>query len=94
MEPYGPQNMRPLFITKNVSNTPWSKVVKEEHIRFVVKNENITLTGIGFNMADKFPILQTNQPFDMAYTIDENEWNGETNLQLKVIDIRPSEMID
>ncbi|HXS57311.1 MAG TPA: single-stranded-DNA-specific exonuclease RecJ [Hanamia sp.] len=93
MEPYGPQNMRPLFITKNVSNTPWSKIVKEEHIRFVVKNENITLTGIGFNMADKFPILQTNQTFDMAYTIDENEWNGETNLQLKVIDIRPSEMI-
>jgi single-stranded-DNA-specific exonuclease len=93
MEPYGPRNMRPLFITKNVRNTPWSKIVKEEHIRFVVKNENITLTGIGFNMADKFPILQTNQTFDMAYTIDENEWNGETNLQLKVIDIRPSEMI-
>jgi single-stranded-DNA-specific exonuclease len=66
--------------------------VKEEHIRFVVKNENITLTGIGFNMAEKFPVLQTNQPFDIAYTIDENEWNGETNLQLKVIDIRPSEM--
>jgi single-stranded-DNA-specific exonuclease len=93
MEPYGPQNMRPVFITKNVINTPWSKIVKEEHIRFVVKNENITLTGIGFNMAEKFPVLQTNQPFDMAYTIDENEWNGETNLQLKVIDIRPSEMV-
>ena len=92
MEPYGPQNMRPVFITKNVINTPWSKIVKEEHIRFVVKNENITLTGIGFNMAEKFPVLQTNQPFDIAYTIDENEWNGETNLQLKVIDIRPSEM--
>jgi single-stranded-DNA-specific exonuclease len=93
MEPYGPQNMRPVFITKNVINTPWSKIVKEEHIRFVVKNENITLTGIGFNMAEKFPVLQTNQPFDMAYTIDENDWNGETNLQLKVIDIRPSEMV-
>ena len=93
MEPYGPQNMRPVFITKNVINTPWSKIVKEEHIRFVVKNENITLTGIGFNMAEKFPVLQTNQPFDIAYTIDENEWNGETNLQLKVIDIRPSEMV-
>jgi single-stranded-DNA-specific exonuclease len=93
MEPYGPQNMRPVFITKNVINTPWSKIVKEEHIRFVVKNENITLTGIGFNMAEKFPVLQTNHPFDMAYTIDENEWNGETNLQLKVIDIRPSEMV-
>lgn len=91
MEPYGPQNMRPVFITRNVINTAWSKIVKEEHIRFVVKNENITLTGIGFNMADKFPLLETNQPFDIAYTLDENEWNGETNLQLKVVDIRLSE---
>ncbi len=91
MEPYGPENLRPLFITKNVSNTSWSKIVKEEHIRFVVKNENITLTGIGFNLAEKFPLLQMNKPFDIVYTIDENEWNGEINLQLKVIDIRLSE---
>jgi single-stranded-DNA-specific exonuclease len=91
MEPYGPGNLRPLFITKNVTNAMWSKIVKEAHIRFVVKNDNITLTGIGFNLAEKFPLLQTNQPFDMVYTIDENEWNGETNLQLKVIDIRRSE---
>lgn len=91
MEPYGPENMRPLFITKNVNNTTWSKIVKEQHIRFVVKNENITLAGIGFNLADKFDLLQTNRPFDMVYTIDENEWNGEVSLQLKVIDIRSSE---
>ena len=91
MEPYGPENLRPLFITKNVSNTSWSKIVKEQHIRFVVKNENITLTGIGFNLAEKFPLLETNKPLDMVYTLDENEWNGETNLQLKVIDIRLSE---
>ncbi|MDQ2720783.1 MAG: single-stranded-DNA-specific exonuclease RecJ [Bacteroidota bacterium] len=91
MEPYGPGNMRPLFITKNISNTAWSKVVKEEHIRFVVKNENIILTGIGFNLAEKFPLLQSDKTLDMIYTIDENEWNGETNLQLKVIDVRLSE---
>lgn len=92
MEPYGPGNLRPLFITKNVTNATWSKIVKEAHIRFVVKNDNITFTGIGFNLAEKFPLLQTNQPFDMVYTIDENEWNGETNLQLKVVDIRESEL--
>ncbi|MDP4284280.1 MAG: single-stranded-DNA-specific exonuclease RecJ [Bacteroidota bacterium] len=91
MEPYGPENLRPVFITKNVTNTQWSKIVKERHIRFVVKNEGITLTGIGFNLAEKFPILQENKPFDIAYTIDENEWNGEINLQLKVIDIRQSQ---
>jgi single-stranded-DNA-specific exonuclease len=91
MEPYGPENLRPVFITKNVVNTPWSKVVKEKHIRFVVKNENITLTGIGFNLAEKFNLLQLNQPLDLVYTIDENEWNGETQLQLKIIDFRISE---
>ena len=91
MEPYGPENMRPVFVTRNVTNTPWTKIVKEQHIRFVVKNEDITLTGIGFNLAEKFPLLEMNKPIDIVYTIDENEWNGETNLQLKVIDIRLSE---
>ena len=92
MEPYGPENLRPVFITRNVRNTPWSKIVKEHHVRFVVKNENITFSGIGFNLAGKFSLLEMNKPIDMVYTIDENEWNGETNLQLKVIDIRLSEL--
>ncbi len=93
MEPYGPENLRPIFITRNAMNTPWTKIVKERHIRFVVKNENITMTGIGFNLAEKFPLLQMNKPIDIVYTIDENEWNGEINLQLKVIDFRISENI-
>jgi single-stranded-DNA-specific exonuclease len=93
MEPYGPENSRPVFITKNVLNTSWSKIVKELHIRFVLKQDNIVLTGIGFNMAEKFHLLQTKKPIDIVYTIDENEWNGETNLQLKVIDFRLSESI-
>ena len=91
MEPYGPGNLRPLFLTRNVYNTSWSKIVKEQHIRFVVKNKNKTITGIGFNLAEKFPLLQSNQPVDIVFTIDENVFNGETNLQLKVIDIRASE---
>jgi single-stranded-DNA-specific exonuclease len=93
MEPYGPENLRPVFITRNAMNTPWTKIVKEQHIRFVVKNENITMTGIGFNLAEKFPLLQMNKPIDIVYTIDENEWNGEINLQLKVIDFRIAENI-
>lgn len=91
MEPYGPENLRPVFITKNVSDTSWSKIVKELHIRFVVKQDDKIFTGIGFNMADKFYLLQMKKPIDIVYTIDQNEWNGEINLQLKVIDIRLSE---
>jgi single-stranded-DNA-specific exonuclease len=92
MEPYGPENLRPVFITKNVMSTPWSKIVKEKHIRFVVKNENITMTGIGFNLADKFNLLQMNKPLDIVFTIDENEWNNTVNFQLKVVDFRLSDV--
>lgn len=91
MQPYGPGNMRPVFITRGVQNTPWSKIVKEQHIRFVVKEGGVTFTGIGFNLAGKFSLLLMNKPLDIVYTLDENEWNGETSLQLKVIDVRLSE---
>lgn len=91
MEPFGPENMRPVFIVKKVDDTGFSKIVKEKHIRFVVKQNNITLTGIGFNMADKFSLLQMNTPLDIVFTIDINEWNGEKKLQLKVIDVKLNE---
>lgn len=90
MEPFGPENMRPVFIARKVMDTGFSKIVKEQHIRFVLRQNNITLTGIGFNMADKFPILQQQEPIDIVFTLDENVWNGETNLQLKMIDLRIS----
>ena len=93
MEPYGPENMRPVFIATNVIETGYSKIVKEQHIRFVLKQGNITVTGIGFNMAEKFHLLETKKPLDIVFTIDENEWNGQTSLQLKVIDLKLSEAI-
>lgn len=91
MEPFGPENMRPVFMVRKVNDTGFSKVVKEQHIRFVLKHNNITLTGIGFNMAGKFPLVQMHQPLDIVFTIDENEWNGVKSLQMKMIDLRISE---
>ena len=91
MEPFGPENLRPVFIVKNVIDNGWSKVVKEQHIRFALKQDNITIHGIGFNMADKFHLLQQKKPVDVVFTIDENEWNGEKTLQLRMIDLRLSE---
>ncbi|HVZ95257.1 MAG TPA: single-stranded-DNA-specific exonuclease RecJ [Chitinophagaceae bacterium] len=93
MEPYGPENLRPVFISRNVTETGWSKIVKELHVRFVLSQQNVTITGIGFNLAEKFYLLQMRKPIDIVYTIDENEWNGETTLQLKVLDFRLSENI-
>ena len=88
MEPFGPENMRPVFVAKNVLDTGYSKIVKELHIRFVVKQDKFSFTGIGFNLAKKFPLLK--KPVDLVFTLDENEWNDSTSLQLKVIDLRSS----
>ena len=91
MEPFGPENLRPVFIAKNVVDTGYSKIVKEQHIRFSLRRNNITFTGIGFNMAEKYDFLKYKQPVDLVFKIDVNEWNGEKNLQLRVIDCRPAE---
>lgn len=90
MEPFGPENLRPVFIVKNVFDSGYSKIVKEQHIRFVLKQNDITLTGIGFGMADKFHLLQLKHPVDIVFKIDENEWNGQKSLQLRMIDFRLS----
>ncbi|MBK9660267.1 MAG: single-stranded-DNA-specific exonuclease RecJ [Chitinophagaceae bacterium] len=91
MEPFGPENLRPVFIAKNVMDNGWSKIVKEQHIRFSLKEGNVTVHGIGFGMADKFHLLQLKKPVDVVFTIDTNEWNGITSLQIRVIDFRLSE---
>ncbi len=91
MEPFGPENMRPVFITRKVYDSGFSKIVKEQHIKFSLQQGNITLNGIGFSMANKMPIVQMNRPIDIVYTIDLNEWNGNKSVQLKMIDLKLSE---
>jgi single-stranded-DNA-specific exonuclease len=76
MEPYGPENMRPVFIAQGVTDTGYSKIVKEKHVRFVLKQNNATLTGIGFNLAEKFYLLQMQKLLDVVFTIDERHKNA------------------
>ncbi len=92
MEPYGPENMRPKFIAKNCIDTGYSKILKEAHIKFIVKQKDKVLNGIGFNMASKFSMLENNKPVDIIFNIEENEWNGNKSLQLMVVDVRSSEL--
>jgi len=90
--PFGPDNMKPLFVTKNVVLADAPRVLKEEHLKFVCYQEeypDIKLDAIGFNLGHlKNMILD--QPFDIAYHIDENHWNGKSNLQLMIKDIKLS----
>lgn len=90
-EPFGPANMRPVFLTRRVFDyRGWSKIVKENHLRFVVQQPHReVMEGIGFGLAHYYPLLEKG-PVDLVYTVDENEFNGQTKLQLKVLDVRAS----
>lgn len=94
MEPFGPENTKPLFVSRNVTNTGYSRLLKDKHIRFSLRQNDTVISGIGFNMAEKFELLP--KPVDIVYTLDENEWNGEKSLQMKVVDVKASEglMVD
>lgn len=92
MEPFGPDNLKPVWVTRNVMNSGHSRVVKDNHIKFSLRQENILFNGIGFNMARKFHLLQEQKPLDIVFTLDENVWNEEKHLQLRVIDFRLSEI--
>lgn len=90
MEPFGPENPKPVFLSRGVTNSGYSKIVKEIHLKFSLKQEQTILNGIGFNLANKYHLLENNQAIDVVYTLDENEWNGNRSLQIRVIDIRSS----
>jgi single-stranded-DNA-specific exonuclease len=90
MEPFGPGNLRPTFITRNVSDTGHSKVVKEKHLKFSLRQNGLVFSGIGFGLADKTDIVKSGKPIDIVYKIDENEWNGNRSLQFKVLDVKQS----
>lgn len=92
MAPFGPNNMRPVFYSTNCVDSGQTRVVGKDqsHLRLSVQTENGSLVGIGFGMAQHFDYINSGAPFDLLFTLDENEWNGTVSLQLKVKDIRPT----
>ena len=89
--PFGPGNMTPTFMTQHLTDTGWGKCVGDDkkHLRVVVKQERSNhFTGIGFGMANKHDIACNGKPFKAVYCIDENEWQGNVGLQLRLKDIK------
>lgn len=93
-EPFGPQNMTPVFMTRNAKDTGYAKTLgsEEEHLRLFVKQNNSEgMAAIGFGLGKKINIAQNQNPFQLAYCIAENEWNGNISTQLMLKDIRSNE---
>lgn len=89
--PFGPGNMTPVFMAENVMDTGYAKGVGAEqaHLKIaVVQDDRYKIDGIGFNMGDKLPLVTGRKPFDIVFTIDENEWQGTVSLQLKLKDLK------
>ncbi|MBG6186545.1 single-stranded-DNA-specific exonuclease RecJ [Flavobacterium sp. CAN_S2] len=93
-EPYGPQNMTPIFLTKNIKDTGYGKPMgqEDEHLKLFVKQSRSLgtegLAAIGFNLGNKIELTTHQKPFQAVYCIDENEWKGKFSLQLRLRDIK------
>ena len=90
-EPFGPQNMTPVFITKNVFDTGYGKPMglENEHLKLFVKQNNSEgYAAIGFNLGDKYDLISNRKPIEIVYSLSENEWNGKVALQLSLKDLR------
>ena len=90
-EPFGPQNMTPTFMSKNIKDTGYGKTLgqNEEHLKLFVKQQNSHGFGaIGFGLGNKLELVKNQNPFDAVYSIDENEFNGNVTLQLRLKDFR------
>ena len=93
-EPYGPQNMTPIFLTKNIKDTGYGKPMgqEDEHLKLFVKQSQSPgtegIAAIGFNLGNKIELTTHQKPFQAVYCIDENEWKGKLSLQLRLRDIK------
>ena len=89
-EPFGPGNMRPIFVSKDVCIEGVPTIVGSGHLKMKVRQENSPVfDAIGFNMHDYEPKLRNcnSDKIDIAYVLEENHWNGRRTIQVRLKDI-------
>jgi single-stranded-DNA-specific exonuclease RecJ len=90
--PFGPGNLSPVFLTKNVVDAGFSRAVgNRKHLKLSVMqqgNTDFVFSGIAFQKGDLYEKIHEKEPFTMCYYIEENFWQGKTTLQLNVKDIK------
>tara|TARA_B110000879_G_scaffold36574_1_gene50656 strand:- start:35 stop:514 length:480 start_codon:yes stop_codon:yes gene_type:complete len=90
MAPFGPKNMRPVFVTHLCKDAGGTRAVgkKDNHLKLeIIDAGGAGFQGIAFGMAQHLIQIKNQQPFSLLYTLEENEYNGIVSLQLKVKDL-------
>lgn len=90
MSPFGPENQRPVFEASNVHVFNSLSSFKDRHVKFLAAqkdNENI-FNVVGFDLAEHYKRLSQGDFFRMAFTVEENTFNGNTSIQLRIKDIK------
>jgi single-stranded-DNA-specific exonuclease len=92
MGPFGPQNMKPVFKTTSVRDNGYGKTVgaDKSHLKLSIIDgaDKKTYNAIGFGLGNKIKSIKCD--FDIAYSLDENEWKGNTSIQLLLKDLKNS----
>jgi single-stranded-DNA-specific exonuclease len=90
MAPFGPESPRPVFETKNVFVDNSLSSFKDRHLRFIAgqRDSDATFAVVGFDMIEYYDDLLTAECFDMVFTIEENTYNGNTSIQLRIKDLK------
>lgn len=90
-KPFGPANLRPIFVTEGVKVVGIPTVVGNGHLKMKLRqNGSGVFDAIGFNMHEFLPSVRNGEPFDIAYVLEENYWNGRRTLQMRLKDIHLS----
>jgi len=96
LNPFGPNNEKPVFCSLRVQDYGTSKLVgkDQDHLKLEVidRNGGGPMHGIAFGMYKHCGYIKDKHPFDICFTIEENTYAGNTTLQLMIKDIRPSEI--
>ena len=89
LAPFGPQNMRPVFLSQNLQVVGTPSIVGNNHLKFKVRQDGAVLDAIGFNLGDLIYRIEPGaNNLDMTYVIEENTFLGRTTLQLRIKDLR------
>jgi single-stranded-DNA-specific exonuclease RecJ len=93
LEPFGPENPHPRFVTRALINNRYTKRVGKmgEHLKLDLTDRSVAITGIAFGKGEMATYIQNGNPVDVCYSLEQNTYNGVTSLQMKVEDIVPTD---